>query len=233
MEWVLLLLASLITYGAAEIKDPIANQTKVAVITWSRFHGCNPLMEAIEVHLDYDRFLRFYLFIAFLVWRTWFLFFGLLGLAWFFSFLFFGFFRGGFLFIEKSLLFFLEPRARGDVFLAMALGSGAMSNSMADVAAEARAIFLIGSNVTEQHPVFGSRLRQAVLRRGVHLVVADPRRIDITEFAELHLRQRPGTDVALVNDYPEVQKMLAHLPMLLHPAPHQGLVIGFVTKPPR
>lgn len=37
----------------------------------------------------------------------------------------------------------------------------------------------------------------------------------------------PNPDVALVNDYPEVQKMLAHLPMLLHPAPQQVLVIGF------
>src|SRR5262249_48856305 len=37
----------------------------------------------------------------------------------------------------------------------------------------------------------------------------------------------PNLDVALVNDYPEVQKMLAHLPMLLHAAPRQVLVIGF------
>src|SRR5262249_10746701 len=37
----------------------------------------------------------------------------------------------------------------------------------------------------------------------------------------------PNPDVALVNDYPEIQKMLAHLPTLLHPAPHQALVIGF------
>jgi spermidine synthase len=37
----------------------------------------------------------------------------------------------------------------------------------------------------------------------------------------------PNPDVALVNDYPEVQKMLAHLAMLLHPDPHQVLVIGF------
>jgi spermidine synthase len=37
----------------------------------------------------------------------------------------------------------------------------------------------------------------------------------------------PNPDVALVNDYPEVQKMLAHLPMLLHPAPQTALVIGF------
>jgi formate dehydrogenase alpha subunit len=88
--------------------------------------------------------------------------------------------------------------------LAMCYGSGAMSNTMADIAAHAQAIFIIGSNTTEQHPVFGAKIRQAVLQRGVKLVVADPRRIDIAEFAVpryggLHLRQRPGTDVALVN----------------------------------
>jgi formate dehydrogenase major subunit/formate dehydrogenase alpha subunit len=74
-----------------------------------------------------------------------------------------------------------------------------MSNSMDDVAAQAEAFFVIGSNTTEQHPVFGAMLRQAVRSRGAKLVVADPRRIDLTEFAILHLRQRPGTDVALLN----------------------------------
>jgi formate dehydrogenase alpha subunit len=83
--------------------------------------------------------------------------------------------------------------------LAAAFGSGAMSNTMRDIAEEARAALLIGTNTTEQHPVFGSMLRQAVRRGDLEIVVADPRAIDITEFAALHLRQRPGTDVALVN----------------------------------
>src|SRR3989304_3272148 len=74
-----------------------------------------------------------------------------------------------------------------------------MSNSMDDVAKEARAFFIIGSNTTEQHPVFGTMLRRAVRFRGAKLVVADPRKIDITEFATLHLRQKPGTDIALIN----------------------------------
>ncbi|MBP7786623.1 MAG: molybdopterin-dependent oxidoreductase [Longilinea sp.] len=74
-----------------------------------------------------------------------------------------------------------------------------MTNSMDDVAEQAKTIFIIGSNTTEQHPVFGTRIRQAVLRRGVKLIVADPRRIDITEFATLHLRLKPGTDIALLN----------------------------------
>lgn len=74
-----------------------------------------------------------------------------------------------------------------------------MSNSMKDVAEHAHSLLIIGSNTTEQHPVFGAMLRQAVARRGARLVVADPRKIEITEFATLHLRQRPGTDVALIN----------------------------------
>jgi formate dehydrogenase major subunit/formate dehydrogenase alpha subunit len=73
-----------------------------------------------------------------------------------------------------------------------------MSNSMDDVARDSQLLFVIGSNTTEQHPVFGAKLRQAVLR-GAKLIVADPRRIDITDYATLHLRQRPGTDIALLN----------------------------------
>ncbi len=83
--------------------------------------------------------------------------------------------------------------------LTLSFGSGAMSNTMDDVVRDTQAVFIIGSNTTEQHPVFGARIRQAVLRRGIPMIVADPRRIDITEFASLHLKQRPGTDVALIN----------------------------------
>ncbi len=70
---------------------------------------------------------------------------------------------------------------------------------MKDVANQAAAMLIIGSNTTEQHPVFGTMIRQAVLRRGLKLVVADPRKIDMVEFASLHLRHKPGTDIALIN----------------------------------
>jgi formate dehydrogenase alpha subunit len=83
--------------------------------------------------------------------------------------------------------------------LATSFGSGAMSNTMKDVANQASAMFIIGSNTTEQHPVFGTMIRQAVLRRGVKLVVADPRRIDMVDFATMHMRHKPGTDIALLN----------------------------------
>ncbi len=83
--------------------------------------------------------------------------------------------------------------------LATAFGSGAMTNTMQDIAEQAQAMLIIGSNTSEQHPVFGTKIRQAVLKRGVKLVVADPRKIDITEFAALHLRQKSGTDIPLIN----------------------------------
>jgi predicted molibdopterin-dependent oxidoreductase YjgC len=74
-----------------------------------------------------------------------------------------------------------------------------MSNSMDDIAANAQAFFIIGSNTSEQHPVFGTMLRRAVRTRGVKLIVADPRKIDIVDHATLHLRQKPGSDIALLN----------------------------------
>ncbi len=83
--------------------------------------------------------------------------------------------------------------------LAIAFGSGAMSNSIEDIAENAQAYLVIGSNTTEQHPVIGMRIRQAVRQRGAKLIVADPRKIDLMDFAVLHLRHKPGTDIALVN----------------------------------
>ncbi len=83
--------------------------------------------------------------------------------------------------------------------LAAAFGSGAMTNSLDDVAEQSAAMLVIGSNTTEQHPVFGTMIRRAVRQRGLKLVVADPRRIDLVEFATLHVRQKPGADVALLN----------------------------------
>jgi predicted molibdopterin-dependent oxidoreductase YjgC len=74
-----------------------------------------------------------------------------------------------------------------------------MSNTMDDVAQQSAAMLIIGSNTTEQHPVFGTMIRQAVRRRGMKLVVADPRKIDIVEFAALHLQHKSGTDIALIN----------------------------------
>ena len=83
--------------------------------------------------------------------------------------------------------------------LVTSFGSGAMTNSIADVTRQAQGFLVIGSNTTEQHPVIGMGLRQAVKERGATLIVADPRRIPLVDFATIHLQHRPGSDVALLN----------------------------------
>lgn len=82
--------------------------------------------------------------------------------------------------------------------LAASFGSGAMTNSIGDID-QADLIFITGSNTTEAHPVIGSIVRQAVRQKGAKLIVADPRKISLTREATMHLQQRCGTDVALLN----------------------------------
>jgi len=74
-----------------------------------------------------------------------------------------------------------------------------MTNSIRDITEESNCIFIIGSNTTEQHPVIGVRIRAAKRQRGAKLIVADPRRIDIADYADLYLQHEPGTDIALLN----------------------------------
>jgi formate dehydrogenase alpha subunit len=73
-----------------------------------------------------------------------------------------------------------------------------MTNSIAEME-EADAFIIIGSNTTEAHPVLATFVKRAVILKGAKLVVIDPRRIPIVEQADLWLRQRPGTDIALIN----------------------------------
>jgi len=73
-----------------------------------------------------------------------------------------------------------------------------MTNSIPDLE-ESDCFLIIGSNTTEQHPIIGSRLLRAHEERGSKLIVADPRRIQMAQHADLWLRQRPGSDVAWLN----------------------------------
>ena len=78
------------------------------------------------------------------------------------------------------------------------LGSGAMTNSIEDVTRHADVIMLVGSNPEEAHPVIGMQLRAAV-ERGCRLIVVDPRDIGLAAQADIHLKLRPGTNVAFAN----------------------------------
>ena len=81
--------------------------------------------------------------------------------------------------------------------LAAKFGSGAMTNSVAGIA-DNDAIFVIGSNTTENHPIIALRMKEAVAK-GAKLIVADPRQIPLVKFATLWLRHKPGTDSVLLN----------------------------------
>ncbi len=63
-------------------------------------------------------------------------------------------------------------------------------------------IMLIGANPSAAHPVFGSRMKQAI-RRGAKLIVVDPRQIELVKSphveASHHLQLLPGTNVAIIN----------------------------------
>ncbi len=84
-----------------------------------------------------------------------------------------------------------------------ALGSGATSNSYVDYE-EAGCLVIVGSDANSNHPVAASRMRRAVVERGAKLIVINPRRIEMCDFADLWLRPRPGTDVALFNGMAKV-----------------------------
>lgn len=63
---------------------------------------------------------------------------------------------------------------------------------------KADCIFVIGSNTTSSHPLAAMRIFRAK-QNGARLVVADPRKIQLTLKADLHVSQHLGTDVALLN----------------------------------
>ena len=73
-----------------------------------------------------------------------------------------------------------------------------MTNTIADVTRESDVILLVGSNPEEAHPVFGMQIRQA-LQRGAKLIVVDPRNIGLSKQAAVHLKLKPGTNVAFAN----------------------------------
>ncbi len=72
-----------------------------------------------------------------------------------------------------------------------------MTNSIAEIE-DSGCIFVIGSNTTACHPLIARRIMRAK-ERGAKLIVADPRNIQLSRFADVAVNQRLGSDVALLN----------------------------------
>jgi len=81
--------------------------------------------------------------------------------------------------------------------LARAFGSGAMTNSVPELE-DADCILITGSNTTENHPMIAARI-VAAKDKGAKLIVIDPRRIHLANYADLFIQPRLGTDVAWIN----------------------------------
>jgi len=82
--------------------------------------------------------------------------------------------------------------------MSRAMSTSAASGSMREIEEACDVIFISGANTTETHPVFGALIKRAV-KRGAKLIVADVRRTELAELADIHLQLLPGSDVALYN----------------------------------
>ncbi len=82
------------------------------------------------------------------------------------------------------------------VALQLALGSSAMSNTANEIYKTDVAI-ITGSNTAESHPIIALQMKEAAMKHGVKIIIADPRRVEMVNFAALWLCQKPGTDVPL------------------------------------
>ena len=80
------------------------------------------------------------------------------------------------------------------IALQQALGSSAMSNTASQVI-DNDVFIVTGSNTTENHPIIALQMKKAVEQYGAKMIVIDPRRIELVNFAELWLPLKPGTNV--------------------------------------
>ncbi len=82
------------------------------------------------------------------------------------------------------------------------LGAAGMTNPISDLVNSA-CIFIIGSNLAENHPIL-SRWINMAKDAGARVIVADPRLTHTAWMADIFLQLRPGTDVALLNGMAQV-----------------------------
>ena len=73
-----------------------------------------------------------------------------------------------------------------------------MTNDIAGIK-EADVILVIGSDTTAAHPVIASHIKQAVRSDKTKLIVIDPKKIRLADYATVYARHRCGTDVAVLN----------------------------------
>ena len=74
------------------------------------------------------------------------------------------------------------------------VGYGGDSGSISDIE-KASLVLTVGTNTSDSHPVIASRVRRSHKLHGQQLVVADLRRHELAQRADVFLRPNPGTDL--------------------------------------
>lgn len=74
------------------------------------------------------------------------------------------------------------------------VGYGGDSGSISDIAL-AKLVLIVGSNTAESHPVLATRVKRAQKLHGQKVIVADLRKHEMAERADIFFRPEPGTDL--------------------------------------
>ncbi len=92
--------------------------------------------------------------------------------------------------VDNDSTYCQDPATYG---LRNTVGYGGDSGSIHDMA-YADMIMIIGSNTAESHPVWATRVKRAHKLHGTKLVVADIRKHEMAERADIWVKPKPGTD---------------------------------------
>ncbi|MEW6418979.1 MAG: formate dehydrogenase subunit alpha [Nitrospirota bacterium] len=80
------------------------------------------------------------------------------------------------------------------------LGIGVTTNSIEELEGS-DVVLVIGSDLTQSHPIVAQKIRRAVKANGARAIVINPDDITIANFADMHLKLKAGTDIALLNSF--------------------------------
>ncbi len=85
-------------------------------------------------------------------------------------------------------------QAPATIGLFRTVGYGGDSGSISDIE-KADLVLIVGSNTAESHPVLATRVKQSHKLRGQKLIVADLRKHEMADRADLFIHPKPGTDL--------------------------------------
>jgi formate dehydrogenase major subunit len=97
--------------------------------------------------------------------------------------------------VDNSSRFCQAPATTG---LWRTVGYGGDSGSIKDIY-ESKLILIIGSNTAESHPVLATRVKRAHKKNGQKLIVADLRKHEMANRADIFMHPAPGTDLVWIS----------------------------------